>query len=138
MRTNASITVYNKYVDIYSRSEKFQRTQIKDVAWESRKAANVISMGGHMEVDQAQIFIPFARKTNYLAPFAWTALSIKTAKWTLQVGDVIVKALVTDEITNIFSMSDLKAKYDDVLTISSVDTMDRGSLPMQHFQVGAR
>ena len=138
MRTNANITIYNRYVDTYSRTEKYQRKQISGVAWESRKAANVRSMGGQMEVDQAQIFIPFARKANYLSPVAWNALSIKTAKWTLQVGDTVIKGLVTDEITNLFSMSDLKAKYDDVLTISSVDTMDRGSLPMQHFQIGAK
>jgi hypothetical protein len=31
----------------------------------------------------------------------------------------------------------LKAKYDDVVKITSVDTMDVGSRSMRHFQCGA-
>ena len=45
MKANANLTIYNKYIDPATRSEKFQRTQILDVAWENRKAANVIGLG---------------------------------------------------------------------------------------------
>lgn len=138
MRTNADLTVYNKYIDPVTRSEKYQRSQVREVAWENRKAANVRSSGGQMEADQARVFIPFARGANYVKPNAWQALVTKTGKWTLQVGDVIVKGLVSDEIAGAFTITSLKAKYDDVLVVSSVDTMDMGSLSMQHWNVGLK
>jgi hypothetical protein len=140
MRTNCSITVYNKF--IIAGAETYQRTQVLDVEWENRKAANILK-SGLLATDQATVFIPFARAANYLAPKAW--LAAKTGKWTLQIGDCIVKGLVMDEIhaavfsppSAAFTMSDLKAKYDDVLQIKSVDTKDMGSVSMRHFQIGA-
>ena len=136
MITNADLTIFNKHYDPTSKSEKYQRTQIVGVVWENRKAANVIK-SGLISADQVAIYIPFARGANYLQPIAWQALSNKTGKWTLQIGDFVVKGLVNDSITSSFTISDLKAKYNDVLSIKSVDTMDRGSAHMRHWQLGA-
>ena len=138
MITNSDLTIYNKYIDPSTRSEKYQRSQVKAVAWENRKASNTIATGGSISVDQARLFIPFQRGGNYVKAKAWQALSTKTNWWTLQEGDVIVKGLVSDEIGTGFTVTALKAKYDDVLMISSVDTMDSGSPSIQHWQVGAR
>lgn len=135
MRINAHITIYNKYIE--DRSEKYQRTQISDIVWENRKAANKIASGGNIKADSARIFIPFGRGENYLQPKEWQTLATKTGRWTLQGGDFVVKGLVTDDITSSFTITDLKKKYNDVLAISSVDTMDMGSANMQHWQVGA-
>jgi len=137
MRTNSNLTVYNKHIDSETRGEIYQRTVIYDVAWENRKAANVLA-AGEIAADQAVIYIPKARGDDYLAPRAWQALEDKTDNWTLQTGDFIVKGVVTDEITSEYTISDLKAEYDDVLRILSVDTMDIGSLSVQHWQVGAK
>lgn len=136
MRTNAGLTIYNRY--ILAGAEAYQRTQIAAVAWEARKAANTLATGGNIASDSASVFIPFAcpEATNYRAPKAWQ-LS-RAGKWTLQNGDYIVKGLVTDEIGVGFTMSQLKAKYDDCLQISSVDVMDMGSLNMQHWKIGAK
>jgi len=136
MKTNASITIYNKYM--VAGVDTYQRTQIPDVAWSSGKARNVIASGGNINSDQASVYVPYARGTNYTLPKAWQALVSKTGKWTLQIGDYVVKGLVTDEITGGFTMTSLKAKYDDVLQISSVDTMQAGSLSMWHWQLGAK
>lgn len=136
MITNADCTIYNKYMS--AGSELYQRTQIVDVTWSSGKARNVIASGGNIAADQAAVYVPYARGANYTLPKAWQALVTKTGKWTLQVGDYIVKGLVTDEITGGFTMTSLKAKYDDVLQISSVDTMQAGSLSMWHWQIGAK
>ncbi len=138
MRTNANLTLYNKYVDPATRSEKYQRRQIVGVTWENRKAANVLASGGNLTADQAAIYIPMQRGADYLKPVAWQGLPDKTSKWTLQAGDVVVRGLVSDELTEALTVSDLKRKYDDVLIISSVDTMDQGSFHLQHWQVGAR
>jgi hypothetical protein len=137
MRTNCDITIYNQYIDPATRLEKWQRVNILAVAWENRKAANVRSSGGQMASDQARVFIPVVRGVNFLASKAWQALATKTGKWTLQVGDIIVKTAVIDEIGTGFTVTQLKAKYDDVLIISSVDTMDAGSISMRHWNIGA-
>ena len=137
MRTNANATLYNKYIDPVTRSEKYQRAGVVGVAWENRKAANVRSTGGLAGADQARVFIPFARGISFLQSHTWQALVTKTGKWTLQVGDLIVKGLVSDEIQTGFTVTALKAKYDDVLVITSVDTMDAGSPGMRHWNIGA-
>ena len=93
---------------------------------------------GMMEADSASIFIPFARGANYLKPIAWQELLSKAGKWTLQIGDVIVRGLVSDEISSSFTITNLKEKYDDTLTISSVDSMDSGSANLQHWRIGAK
>lgn len=138
MKTNADLTIYNKYTDPTTRTEKYQRTQVRRVAWENSKASNVLQTGGQIAADQATLYIPFQRGANYLKPKAWQALTTKTGKWTIQEGDLIVKGLVSDTISSSFTPTALKAKYDDVLVISSVDTMDAGSPAMHHWQVGAK
>ena len=137
MRNNSDITLFNKYIDAATRAEKYQRTQISGVLWENRKAANVIASGGNIAANQANIYIPYARGAAYQDPVTWQALVTKTGYWTLQDGDVVVRGLVSDSITTSFTITDLKAKYSDTLTIRSVDTMDMGSVGMSHWQIGA-
>jgi hypothetical protein len=149
MQTNCDLTIYNKYTDPTTRTEKYQRTVVVAVFWENRKAANIMR-SGLLEADAVTVHIPFARGTDFVKPIAWQALTTKTGSWTIQVGDVIVKGAVTDEITDAvtdpkthvvtpaFTMTDLAKKYDDVLTIRTVDTMDYGSQNMWHWEVGAK
>ena len=136
MITNADCTIYNKYLQ--SGSEKYQRTVIYDVTWENRKAANVLASGGNIAANAARVFILFERGADYLKPKAWLALVSKTGKWTLAEGDIVVKGVVTDEITGGFTITNLKAKYDDCFTVASVDTMDIDSECMWHWNVGLK
>jgi hypothetical protein len=117
MRTNANLTIYHK--SIVARAESWSREAVQDVMWENRKAANVIQ-SGLLEADSVTVYIPFARGD----------ISVKA-------GDVLVKGIVTDTIGPSFTITNLKAKYDDVVTVRSVDTMDYGSAAMQHWQIGA-
>lgn len=134
MRTNCNITIYNKY--IVAGTETYQRTQITGVEWDNHKGANIIK-SGLVTADQASIYIPWARCRAYFSPKSWLSLGSKTGKWTVAPGDYIVKGLVSDEITAGFTMTNLKAKYDDVLQIKSIDVRDMGSLGMWHIQIGA-
>lgn len=151
MNVNANCTIYNKY--IVDGDEAYQRTQIVDIEWDSRKGANVLATGGNIAADAAKIVIPVSRGANYLAPSAWQALTTKTGKWTIQVGDYIVKGLIADEIHGLipevtgpplvpevpaFTITDLKNKYDDVLRISSVDLKDGGSQFLNRWEVAAK
>lgn len=131
MRTNSDITVFNKYR--VANIDTWQQTQISDVAWEQRHARSQFDSD-----DLATVFVPLARGDDYLNPRVWQALSSKTGKWTLQVGDVIAKGLITFDLSASFPLGVLKAAYDDVLVITSVDTYDYGSASLQHFRIGAK
>ncbi len=133
MITPDTITIYNKYID--NRAEKWQRSVVRDVNWQATKAVSG-SRDGLLSSNVATIFIPFTSHTEYLVPKAW-ALD-KTSHWTLQEGDVIVRGEVTDEITDVFTMKSLYAKYDNVVQITSIDAMDMGSAYMQHWEIGAK
>lgn len=131
MRTNSDITIYNKYR--VANVDTYQRTQLLDVHWEQRHARSQFDSD-----DLASVFIPVARGMDYLEPRAWQLLSSKVGTWTLQVGDVIVKGLVDIDLTTTYTLSNLKAAYDDVLVVTSVDTYDYGSVIMRHWRVGAK
>lgn len=131
MRTNSDITIYNCYR--VANVDTWQRVQIYDVAWEQTHARSQYD-----SADLATVFIPIARGDDYIAPRAWQALADKTGKWTLQVDDVIVRGLVSFELSSILPLGKLKAAYDDVLVITGVDIYDYGSVGMQHWRVGAK
>ena len=135
MITNTSVTVYNKYVDPSTRSEKFQRSTIAKALWES-VSASVRAKMVNAPADTATIAIPFSECANYLQPKAWS--QDKTGHWTLQDGDVIVRGTISDEITDLFTISDLYSKYDSILKISSVAQMDQGSPNTHHYLIGAK
>jgi hypothetical protein len=137
MKTNAQATIYNKSIDLATRSEVYQRTVIAEVYWENRRAVNKLSSGGDLAADKVLVLIPMTLGENHLAPLAWQALEDKSSSWTLQTGDLIVRGAILDEITGEFTVSDLKRQYDDVLAIQSVDRMDTGSARVRHWQVGA-
>lgn len=136
-RTNANITIYNKYKDAATHTEKYQRAQLSGVYWEARQKIRQ-TKGGQIEANLATIIIPFAVVCSaYLAPVAWNALVTKTGKMTLQEDDIIVRGLVTDEIGSSFTPSMLKAKYDEVLNITSIERSDTGSTRLYYWAVGA-
>src|SRR5574341_2471167 len=109
MRTFHNLTIYNRYVT--AGVEYYQRAEVRNVKWENRKAANVIR-SGLLAADSVAVYIPSLSRVGYLAPKTWQALSNKAGYWTLQEGDVMVKGIVTDEITSVFTVTKLKAKYD--------------------------
>jgi len=140
MRTNADITVFNKFIDITSTPpvESYWSRQIEGVAWENRKGSNKIATGGNVSIEQATIYIPVVdNDIDYLDFREWSQESVKSKFWTLGIGDIIVRGKVPDEIGAGFSVSDLKRKYADVLTITTVDLMDNGSRSLHHWKVGA-
>jgi len=143
MIPNSHITIYNKYTD-NTRKEKYQRTVIRDVVWQAARAVYV-SGAGMVRANTAFVMIPFARGADYLAPKAWQAA--KSGKWTLQEGDVIVRGIVTNEITEAvvlptpvaaFTMTSLRALHEDVVVINNIYAMDEGSFNMQHWEVDCK
>jgi hypothetical protein len=132
------VTIYNGYIS--SSDKAYQRAAIKADLWSDRKAKNVLASGGNIAVDSAMLVISPNRDSNenYTEPVAWRALVTKTGKWTLQEGDIVVKGAVTDTISASFTPSQLRAKYDNMLVVSSVDTLDDGMSGLRIYKVSAK
>ena len=136
MRTNADITIYNRYFDKATRLDKYQRAILYGVFWDERKAVNRLQSGLE-DADKVTIIIPFTVITDkkYAPPKEFEKLEDKTGYFTLQEGDRVVKGAIDFEITG--KVSDLDKEY-EAFTIISVDTKDFGSLHMRHWEVGAK
>lgn len=116
MKTNTSATLYSR--SVVAGAESWSRSVISKVFWENRKAANIIQ-SGLLAADSVAIYIP-------------------DSTLTIKPGDVFVKGTVTDVIqSGTFTITDLKAKYPNVVVVKSVDLMDYGASHMQHLQIGA-
>lgn len=135
MIPNCDITIYNK--TITNRAEVFYRTVIRNVGWQATKAIMGTKQGA-LASNVATIFIPSGGNTEYLPPKSWQALSDKSSNWTLQEGDVIVRGNVPEELSEDFTPTALRARYDDVVTITSIDAMDLGSANVHHWEVGCK
>lgn len=121
-----TITIYNKYYDFNSDTDKYQRTVIKGVNWQGKKHATV-SDKGLLLADSTLIFIE--KLDNYISPKRFAKLSDteRIKFFTLTPGDKIVKGEIDFEITGIkpYRIADLESDFDDVIDIKSVSIMDK-------------
>ncbi|MDJ0305388.1 MULTISPECIES: hypothetical protein [Dehalobacter] len=126
-----TVTIYNKYMD--NGAEKWHRTVIAGVLWNSSKGA-VVRKTGESAVDGLQLIIPFSAGAGYVKPKAWESLTDRSGCWTLKGGDTVILGDIDYEVVK--SSSELKL-FDDVLTISNVDTRDYGG-EMSHWEVSGK
>ena len=118
MLTSSDITVYHR--SVINGAAVFTRSVVEHVHWENRKAANVIA-SGMIDADSSVVFIPtFNRDVD------------------IKVEDVVVLGIVPDIITGNFNITQLRAKYPDVITVRSVDRFEFGSQRMWHLKVSGK
>ncbi|EPY2279517.1 DUF6751 family protein [Clostridium sporogenes] len=121
---NADITIYNKYFDSINDMDKYQRTVIKGVNWQSKRNGTV-SDKGLLLADSTTIFID--KLDNYVSPKKFLKLSNEERPnyFTFASGDKIVKGAIEFEVTGIkpYRLSDLENEFDDVIDIKSVNIL---------------
>ena len=122
-----TVTVYNKHMD--GSTEKWQRTVLSGVFWDSSKGA-VVRKTGIASADGLTLIIPMVIP-GYMKPKEWTSLANKTGFWTLQEGDTVILGSIEYEVVR--SSKELQ-QFDDVLTITNVDTRNYGG-GMSHWEV---
>lgn len=129
MKTNAKMSVYNKYTD-NEKNVVFKKHLIEEVFWDDSKGININA--GYAEADDVNIFIPKTSKnmTGYVEPKKYKGL---TNTWTLENGDFIVKGNTKEE--KVSGIKELAKNYDNVFTVSLVDDKDFGSSSMHHFEI---
>ncbi|NFQ67381.1 DUF6751 family protein [Clostridium sporogenes] len=127
---NADITIYNRYYDFTSDTDKYQRTVIKGVNWQGKRNGSVTDKGLLLS-DSTLIFID--KFDKYISPKRFAKLSSEERHnyFTFSVGDKIVKGEVDFEVTGIspYRISDLEKSFDDVIDIKSVSKLS------SHFEV---
>ena len=134
MITNANITLYNKVTG--QDSPEYIMTHIYDVNWQDEKQAKVGDKGLNT-ADSTNVFIPYSSidvcKKKYVKPKLYQSYEDKSLVFTFQKGDILVLGIVNDDIkTDI----EIKDKYDDVMTITSIQDQHNGSYRMNHFEIG--
>ncbi len=122
-----TVTVYNKYTN--AGTEKWKRIVLSGVFWDSSKGS-VIRKTGVSSADGLMLIIPMSIK-GYKKPKEWATLPDKIGFWTLQSGDTIILGDIACEVVR--SSKELQ-QFDDVLTISNIDTRKYGS-SMDHWEV---
>lgn len=131
MIPNSHITIYNKYIE--NRAEKYKRSVIRDVVWQSTDA--IARAKEQVASNSALIMIPFAQGADYQKPKVW---KVARTGWTLQEGDTVVRGVVSEEIDTEYGVANLQKDYDDVLMIFSIAAMDEGSANVQHWEVNCK
>lgn len=128
-----TVTIYNKYKE--EATEKWKKTVIQGVFWNSSKGAT-IRKTGVSSADGVQLIIPFTADKNksYVKPQEFARMSDKSRHWTLQSKDVVIMGNINYEVVK--SSSEL-AQFDDMIIISNVDTRDFGG-NLAHWEVSGK
>lgn len=116
MRSNADLTIYRR-----GTQETYTREVVKGITWEDRRGAN-LRTPGEIKADDVAVYIPASLGVSLL-----------------NVGDILVKGIVTDEIGPGMTPTQLREKYPgQTAVVMTVDNHDIGSRAMWHQQVGAK
>ncbi|NFR85808.1 hypothetical protein FDF26_11350 [Clostridium botulinum] len=138
MRTNTIATLYNHYTDKETERVLYKRTVITSVNWQGEQKTAVIDKG-LISANQIDILIPFNSDfegKEYIGPKEYRRLvdEDKDKYFTFDNDDYIVKG----EIDNSITVDTLKKSYDNVGTIISTLTCDKGSQSIRHYEIGAK
>lgn len=136
MYTNTSATIYAK-----TKTGEYLRTMLDAVFWDGSQGTRY-SQGARHSQDALFVAIPFSVETGkkYLPPKEWERAGMEDAKkhWTLKPGDLIVKGECPYLHSPESPIGILTSQYDNVYTITLVDTADFGSEDMQHWEVSGK
>lgn len=122
---NTDITIYNSYLDTTTKLNKYHRTVIEGVNWNSTRNST-ISNGSVTVAFNTTIVLD--KLSNYKTPLEFNKLANKTGYFTFNTSDRIVKGNITLAITK---LTDLNADYDSVVFMSISESKLFGTLKVE-------
>lgn len=126
MTTNSSMSIFNRYVDPFTKEITFKKHIVENVFWDDTIA--VQQDQGYDKINKVAVYIP--KNKNDLSEYV-DAKQYNGIGWTIQTGDLIIKGeVVESEVTGV---KDLK-NY-NVFAILEFDDKDYGSSNMHHFEI---
>ena len=93
------------------------RHEVQPVMWQSAEI-DIADKQGSTSADKASIYVPLI-----------------AGNFAFKKGDILVKGLVSDEITSSFTISALMAKYPSYIKIRQADNKDYGSFALRHWEL---
>ena len=129
---NDTITVINAAYDEANDKDVYLATVLQDCSWFLRDNA-AVERSGLKNASTVVVRIPAdnPKSGEYVDPKTYAGLSDKSGHWTLQAGDVVVKAAVTGSE---LSPKSVAAAFSDTVTILSV-TDNRRAPNAPHWKV---
>lgn len=117
---NADITIYNRYFDNTTGTDKYKRTVIKGVNWQEKRNATVSDKGLNIAYNTL-IFMD--KLEDYREPKSFA--KNPQEGFTLANGDIIVKGICEDEVTGVkpYRIADIVANNVNVITIKGVSNL---------------
>lgn len=139
-----TITIYNYYQDVLTRQDTWHRTVIKGVQWTGVRDKTVTAQGTVFTASTVDITIPIDADTEgkeYLDILLYNSGKYDISKyWTIDpISDlsVVVLGEIDKEITPIYTITNLRRDYPDVVTMASVaDATNRKYL--KHWEIGCK
>lgn len=122
---NADITIYNSYLDPVTKLNKYHRTIIEGVNWNSTRNATVSNGSATVAFNTT---IVLDKLPNYLTPLEFGKLADKAGYFTLNTSDRIVQGAIDLEITK---LTDLTSNYDSVVVMSVSESKLFGTLKVE-------
>lgn len=119
MQTESHLTLYSRSVK--DNVEQWERSIIHNVHWENREAVNVL-MSGLSSANSVHVYIPMANRKQ--------PIIIKS-------GDIVVRGIVTKEISKTYRIRNLREDYSEVVRVTSIDKYNYGDPRMHHLEIGA-
>lgn len=126
MMINTKMSIFNRYVDPFTKQIVFKKHVIDNVFWDDNKSVSLDD--GFENKNKAEIYIPHDKNdfSDYVIPKRYNG-----SNWTINVGDFLIKGEVEEtEVTGIKELS----QY-DVFEVMDWSNKDYGSLNMWHFEV---
>lgn len=126
MMTNASMSVFNKHTDSFTKNIVYKKHLIDKVFWDNSKNVNLNR--GYDNDDKVDVYIPkdVNDMSEYVEPKKYNGIG-----WTLKNGDFIIRGEVPEN--EVSGIKDLSAYETFVITMA--DDKDFGSENMHHFEI---
>lgn len=141
MKTNADITLFNKFYDSENRQDIFLPTVIKGVSLYMKSG----SSGDNKYRESSskhKIRIPIDADmgdSTYVDLVSYRNMDLQEAKkhWTLQADSVVIPAIVEPDEQNRVNLTELTKQYGTFITVTDFsDNTTRGILRMAHWRIG--
>lgn len=136
---NDTVTVINHYKDPLTKLDKWNKTILDGCMW-SRKITKSVVDGKVQIDDSVSLTIPY--RDGYLPPKQYAKIPNDKMSnyWTLDSTsnlDIIVLGVVTEELTDSYTITNVKKDYDEVATISGVSDNTRRD-ELKHWRVDGK
>lgn len=133
MEANGDCTVFNRIYHKETREYTWQKTILYGVIWQGGLGVRLMK-NGLKEDKETTVFIPMEvkKQSTYKKPKAFEQGGVGT--FTLRPEDRLVRGAILEEV----GQEELFRAYDDVITITAVDTYDHASPELCHWEVRGR